>query len=72
MDGCLAVLHPFQQYFSYIRTRGDDTERLCAMEPCLCLKIWPRAVLEPRTARSVGQRLTHRAAGAFFYENKSD
>ena len=27
-------------------------------------KISPQAGLEPRTARSVGQRLTHRATGA--------
>ena len=35
IDGLLAILRPFQQYFSHIRTRGDDNERLCSMEPCL-------------------------------------
>ena len=56
----------FSTVFQLYQDEGDDNERLCAMEPCLCLKIWPRAVLEPRTARLVGQRITHRAAGAFF------
>ena len=32
MDGLLAILHPFQQYFSHIRMIGDDSERLCAIE----------------------------------------
>ena len=27
------ILHPFQQYFSHIRTMGGDSERLFAMEP---------------------------------------
>ena len=36
----------------------NDNERLCAMEPRLRLKRSPpRAELEPRTARLVGQRL---------------
>ena len=29
---CLAILGPFQWYFSHIRTKLDDNERLCAME----------------------------------------
>ena len=31
----LAILLPFQQYFSHIRTMVIDNERLCAMEPHL-------------------------------------
>ena len=42
-----------------------DHERLCAMEPCLCLNgSPPLAGLETRTVRSANQRLTHCAAGA--------
>ena len=29
MKGWLAILHPFQQYFSHIRTMGDDNESVC-------------------------------------------
>ena len=37
-----------------------DNETMCAMEPRLCLEIFPTQVrLVPRTARSVGQRLAH-------------
>ena len=52
------ILGPFQQYFSHIRSTGDN-ERLCAMGPRLQLKISPRPELEPGTARSVGKRLTY-------------
>ena len=39
---------------------SDDNERLCAMESRLRLKrSSPQAGLEPTTARSVGQSLTH-------------
>ena len=52
----LTILRPFQQYFSYIRTMGRYSERLCAMEPRLRLKrSSPQAGLELTTARSVGQ-----------------
>ena len=58
-------LGPFQQYFSLIRTMGDNNERLCAVEPCLRLKrSLPQAGLKLTTSRSAGQRLTHRATGA--------
>ena len=41
-----------------------DNERLCAMEPRLQLeRFLPQVRLEPRTARSVGQRLTYQAGG---------
>ena len=54
-DGWLAILHPFQQYFIHIRTMGgDNIEMLCAME-----KISPQVGLEPGTASSAGQCLTH-------------
>ena len=44
---------------------ADDNERLCAIEPHLELKrALPHAGLKLMTARSVGQRLTHRATGA--------
>ena len=44
---------------------ADENERLCAMEPRLRVKrSSPQAGLELTTARSVGQRLTHRATGA--------
>ena len=56
IDGWLAILRPFQQYFSHIRTMLNDNERLCAREP--------QAGLDPGTARPVGRRLTHRATGA--------
>ena len=36
--GDFAILRPFQQYFSYIRTMGDDYKRLFAMKPRLRLK----------------------------------
>ena len=38
---------------------ADDNERLCAMEPCLQLRIFRLVGLGLRTDRSVGQRLTH-------------
>ena len=38
MDGYLAVLGPFQQYFSHIRMIEVDNERLCVMEPSLRLR----------------------------------
>ena len=42
----------------------DDNERLRAMEPRLRSKRSPpQAGIEPGTARSVGQRLTHYATG---------
>ena len=49
MEGGLAVLCPFQQCFSHIRTMGDDQERLCAMVE----KISPWSGLKLWTARSV-------------------
>ena len=58
-DGWLAILRPFQQYFSHIIYWWEvDNERLCAMELCLQLKRFHRAGLELPTTRSVGQRLT--------------
>ena len=54
MNGWLAILR-----------WADDNERLCAMDPRLRLKKSPpRAGVEPETAISVGQRLTHWAIGA--------
>ena len=36
MDGWYAILRPFQQCFSHIRTMGaDDDERICSMKPRL-------------------------------------
>ena len=44
---------------------ADDNERLCAMKPRSGLKrSLPQAGLKLMTARSVGQRLTHRAPAA--------
>ena len=43
----------------------DDNERLCAMESSLPFrKFCLEQGLEPGTARSVGQHLTHQATGA--------
>ena len=40
---------------------AGDNERLCELEPHLQFKRFlPQAGLEPRTARPVGQGLTHR------------
>ena len=40
--------------------KADDSESLCEMEPCLQLKrSLPQVGIEPGTARSVDQRLTH-------------
>ena len=62
MDGWLAILHPYQQYFSHIKMMLDDNERL---EPRLRLGRFPSQLgLQPKTARSVGQRLTYWATGA--------
>ena len=41
---------------------------MCNGTPFTVEKISPRAVLELGTARSVGQRLTHLASGAAFYD----
>ena len=42
----------------------DDNKRMYVMEPPQRLRRFlPRAELEPGTARSVGQRFTHRATG---------
>ena len=41
---------------------ADDNEKLCV--PFMVEKVSPWAGIEPRTARSVGQRLTHWATGA--------
>ena len=35
MDGLLAMLSPFQQYFSQVRTMGVDNEMLCIIKPYL-------------------------------------
>ena len=65
VDGWLAILHPFQQYFSYIRTMGGwYWKAVCNGTPFVVEKISPRAGLELVTARSVGQHLTHWATGA--------
>ena len=43
---------------------SNENEKLCTMDPRLWLKrSLPQAGLEPTTARSVGQRLTHWATG---------
>ena len=46
----VAVLYPFQQYFSHIRMNWEgDTERLCGMEPCSHLeRFLSPAGVEPR------------------------
>ena len=45
-----------------------DNERLCSMEPRLLLKrALSQARLEPGTARSAGQRLSHLAIGALIH-----
>ena len=64
MDG--AILRPFQQYFSHIRTMGGWWwKAMCNGNPVYGWeKFSPRAELEPRTASSVGQRLTYWATGA--------
>ena len=54
----------FNVFFNSIsvisRPYDGDNEMQCAMESLLWLeKFSPRVELEPRTARSVGQRLTH-------------
>ena len=60
MDRCIAILHPFQKHYGHIERCKDDNEWLGAMEPRLRLERYPpQAGLEPWTARSVGQRLTH-------------
>ena len=38
VDGRLAILPSFQQYFIHIRMMRVENERLCAMEPCLQLR----------------------------------
>ena len=55
MDGwLLAILTPFQEYFSHIR--AGNNKRLCSMEPRLRLKRFPpQTGLEPVTVKSVGQ-----------------
>ena len=70
MDGCLVILHPFQQYVSNIRTSGGENKMLCAMEPHLGLKRFPSPGI--KHARSAGQCLTHRAAGAHHIFLKRD
>ena len=42
---------------------ADDKERMCAMEPVYDKKDPRSGGLEPGTARSLGQRITHRATG---------
>ena len=65
MDGWLATLLPFQQYFSHIRTMGGwKWKDVCIGTPYTVEKISPRARIDPGTARSVGQRLTHWVTGA--------
>ena len=55
-----AILRPFQQYFSHIRTMVGDNERLCAVEPHSGLKRFPpQAGPELGTTESAGKRLTH-------------
>ena len=48
LNGWLAILHPYQQYFSHNRRRASDNERLSALDPGLRLKISP-SELEPGT-----------------------
>ena len=55
---------PFHVLFNNISVksgrRADDNERMCAMEPNIRLKrSLPQVGLEPTTAGSVGQHLTH-------------
>ena len=74
MDGWLAILRPFQFSISVRSGRSwwlaDDNERLCAMEPRLGWETSPLAGFELRTARSVGQCLTHWAIGAPIWEGE--
>ena len=54
--------HPFMSLLTVFQ---------CAMEPCLQLKrLSPHVWLEPRTARSEGQQLIYRVAGAHLVKNK--
>ena len=64
MDGWLAILRPFQQDFSHVRTMGGwQWKAVCSGTPLTFEKISIGAGLELGTARSVGQRLTQRATG---------
>ena len=65
MDGCLQFYVLFNSISVISGPCLDDNERLCVMESRLLLERFPPQVgTEPGTARSVGQRLTHRATRA--------
>ena len=54
-DDDLQFLRPFQQYFSPIRTRKGEHERLCAMKRRLgSERILPPARFKPETSQAVG------------------
>ena len=53
-----------------LRQCKGDNERLCAMEPHLWLQIFLTPLwIEPGTARSAGQHLTHRATRVFMVKS---
>ena len=65
MEWWLAILRPFQQYFSHIRTiDGCKWKAVCNWTPFTVEKFSPRAGPELGSAKSVGQRLTYWATGA--------
>ena len=60
MDGCRAILRPFQWCFNHNRTMKGDNNKLYAMRPRLWLDRFPLpTALELETCRSVSQRLTY-------------
>ena len=71
MDGWMEDLRLYVLFNSILVISGrwlDDNERLCAMELRLRLeRFLSQAGIEPSPARSVYQRLTHRATEAPFH-----
>ena len=64
MDGRLAILRPFNSISVKSGRCSDDNEMLCAMELSLRLRRFTSSEDRTRSARSVGQCLTHSATGA--------
>ena len=65
MAGCFGILHPFQQYFSHIRTMGEY-EGLCALKCHLSSeKNMPPARFEPETHDLKSGALTTRPCICF-------
>ena len=64
-DGWIAILHPFQQYFSHIRMiRRLQWTALCIGTPFMIEKISTSDRLAPGNPRSIGQHLSYWATGA--------